>query len=109
MDTARVDAGGLQLPADEPRMREVFSHLTEEGKATFLNGFLEALFQSRALSDLRPLQNFVNAWYRTLLFVERPTFREAVVWADNLKVTRKTGHDAKDARALLDLPESSER
>ncbi len=69
------------LPLPKPDVRKVFANLTPEGAKDFAQEILEALEKSRDQRDLRAVVEVVEAWHRTLLFVEdHPAFMDA--WAD---------------------------
>jgi hypothetical protein len=90
----------LRLPPRLERANEVFANLTPAGRASFISEFLQALYESRSTDNLRPLQDVVEAWYRTLVARSSPEYKAGVEWA------RKNDPSADD---LLDAQELIER
>ncbi|HYP22942.1 MAG TPA: DUF6247 family protein [Actinomycetota bacterium] len=68
----------LGLPSEA---REVFDRLTTEGARAFSRDIVQALLEAQARGNLRPVRDVVDAWYRTLQFVQQPHHDEAVAWA----------------------------
>jgi Family of unknown function (DUF6247) len=68
----------LSLP---PQAGEVLSELTEAGRQRFIAEILEALQASSRTNDLRPVQDVVLAWYRSMRAVQSPTYEAGVQWA----------------------------
>lgn len=69
----------IHLPdADDDRVTQVFSELNARGASRFSQEIVAALIESRQKSDLRPLQDAVEAWYRSLLFIRDQHFLESV-------------------------------
>ncbi|MGH2695607.1 MAG: hypothetical protein ACRDIW_01300 [Actinomycetota bacterium] len=58
------------MPDTEKQMRAVFTKLNEDGAREFADEIISATFAIRDQGDLRPLTDTIEAWYRTLLFVE---------------------------------------
>jgi hypothetical protein len=71
----------LRLPAHMERVSEVFASLTPDGRTQFISEFVEALFEARQTDNLRPLQDVVEGWYRTLVASRSPDYEAAVTWA----------------------------
>jgi hypothetical protein len=90
----------LRLPARLERVSEVFASLAPDGKAKFIEEFVEALFEARQTDNLRPLQDVVEGWYRTLVANRSPDYEAAVTWA---------GENEPVAEDLLDLEQLRER
>jgi hypothetical protein len=82
------------------RVSEVFASLTPDGQTQFISEFVEALFEARQTDNLRPLQDVVEAWYRTLVASRSPEYEAAVAWA---------AEDEPAAKDLLDLQQLRER
>jgi len=57
---------------------EIARSLTEEGIHNFLTEIVGALARARNEGDLRPVNLVIEAWYRTLLFVQTPGFIQDV-------------------------------
>jgi hypothetical protein len=58
----------LELP-DAERISAVEAALTEEGSRAFLLELLRSLTQAQAMGNMRPIQDTIDAWYRTLVFI----------------------------------------
>jgi hypothetical protein len=68
----------LELP---PEAGEVLNELTESGRQRFIAEILDALQASRKANDLRPVQDVIVAWYRSMLAVRSPTYEAGIEWA----------------------------
>jgi hypothetical protein len=90
----------LRLPARPERVSEVFASLGPDGKTQFISELVEALFEARQTDNLRPLQDVVEGWYRTLVANRSPDYEAAVAWA---------GEHEPAAEDLLDLQQLRER
>lgn len=77
MTTALVAPSQLRLPMPE-QMNAVLPHLSPEGTSAFLHEVLTALQAAQANNDLRPVQEVVEAWFRTLLLRQHPEHPEAI-------------------------------
>lgn len=75
----------LRLPADLATLQDVFSELTEVGAKRFAAELLDALEKGRVKGDLAPVAEVVEVWFRTLAFVRRQGFEEAVREAEELE------------------------
>jgi hypothetical protein len=71
----------LWLPARLERASEVFASLTPKGQAAFISEFVEALYAARSTDNLRPLQDVVEKWYRTLVARRSPDYEAGIAWA----------------------------
>lgn len=76
-------ATDFQLP-EERMLEEVFGALSEEGAKEFSGEIVRAIGIARSTGDLRPVQNVLLAWFRTLRFVRKPGFAESLAQADGL-------------------------
>lgn len=57
-------------------------HLSESGRAQFNREIVHALVQAKKTNDLRPVQEVIDAWFRTWLFVADPGFTRALASLD---------------------------
>jgi hypothetical protein len=71
----------LWLPSRLERANEVFASLTPSGRARFISEFVEALYVARSTDNLRPLQDVVEKWYRTLVARRSPDYEAGIAWA----------------------------
>jgi hypothetical protein len=90
----------LWLPARLDRASEIFASLTPDGKTQFISEFVTALYEARKTDNLRPLQDVVEGWYRTLVANRSPEYEAGIAWASE--------HEPSSDE-LLDLPELRER
>lgn len=60
----------------ERQAAEVADALTPEGTKEFAHQVMEAIDHSRDSGNLRPLNNVIESWYRTLVFMSREGFLE---------------------------------
>lgn len=90
----------LWLPARLDRASEVFASLTPDGRTQFISEFVGALYEARRTDNLRPLQDVVEGWYRTLVASRSPDYQAGVAWARD--------HEPSPDD-LLDLQELRER
>lgn len=75
-----MPARRLRAPEDlalTDTIAEVFAALSDEGAKDFANEIVHALLQARADGDLSPINDSINKWYRTLLFVQRKGFLDS--------------------------------
>jgi len=72
LEPANLD---LPLPAQLEAVRPA---LSENGAKLFLEQLLDAIAQAKETNDLRPVQEVIEAWYRSLLFVQAPGHEEAM-------------------------------
>jgi Family of unknown function (DUF6247) len=93
-------AAELWLPARLERASEIFASLPPDGQTKFIGEFVEALYEARRTDNLRPLQDVVEGWYRTLVASRSPDYEAGVAWA---------GDHEPSPDDLLDLPELRER
>lgn len=69
----------LELPPEADRAYEELSpYLTNEGREAFLRELIHALVVSHAENNLRPVQDVIAAWYRTLLLRSDPNYEENI-------------------------------
>lgn len=82
----------LELPADEEallaaiqqllhgdsKFSEFAQMLTDKGVRAFAGELVSALVQAKRENDLRPVQDVIEAWYRTSLFIRDPGFLKAL-------------------------------
>lgn len=68
----------LELP---PEVGRVLESLTSPGRAQFIQEVTAAIVQGQRDNNLRPLQDVILAWYRTLLARQSTTFQRNVRWA----------------------------
>lgn len=61
---------------DEEFAMEVASNLNPREWATFMKDVLDSVRQSHAEGDLRILNDTLEAWVRTFLFMGRPEFQD---------------------------------
>lgn len=59
------------------RGKEVVAHLKPEGIQLFVREIVAAVYVSQQTGDLRPLQDVIEAWYRSLRFIRDPGFLKA--------------------------------
>jgi hypothetical protein len=71
----------LWLPARLERANEVFASLDAPSQAQFISELVQALYEARRTDNLRPLQDVIEAWYRTLVARRSPDYEAAVAWA----------------------------
>jgi len=71
-------AAELDLP---PEVADVFAELTPAGRQQFTSEIMQAFVAARNTDDLRPLQDVIQAWYRTLLARRSPDYEAALEWA----------------------------
>ncbi len=62
---------------------------------------LEAIESAHADGNLRPLQDVIHAWYRTLLFVRDPGYDEAVNQARQISVKSEKTYSAEELSEAL--------
>lgn len=99
----------LRLPADvwavleHFKTEEVLENLSEQGERNFQTELLEALRESITDNDLRPLQETLESWYRTLVVLRDPTFGPKFEWAQQNPPDPKLGRDPKELRKELGL------
>jgi hypothetical protein len=65
---------------DEAMLATILGNLSEEAGREFARQVLGALNRARSEGDLRPINEVVESWYRTLLFRGRPKFDD--LWAE---------------------------
>jgi hypothetical protein len=91
--------GQLELP---PQASEVFAELQEPGRQMFVLEIVDALQKSRRANDLRPVQDVVLTWYRTLTAKQSPRFEASVEWAlsggEGEELTAEEFHDRYASR-----------
>lgn len=61
--------------------------------------FLAAVDRSRTQEDLRPLDDIVQSWFRSLMFMSRPRFEALWVEAQGTDGPRLTLEDIRERRA----------
>jgi hypothetical protein len=86
----------LGLP---PEAVEVFSHLTEHGASIFSQEIVQALMKAQRRGNLRPVRDVVEAWYRTLILRQDPSYEENVDWAKRSRP--KKGRTLEGFKATL--------
>jgi hypothetical protein len=91
----------IDLPADEQKIDEVFSGLNSDGARAFVNEIIEAVQQAHDLGDLRPVQNVIEAWYRSLLFARDPDFPSALEAARDAEPGHARIYSAEELREAL--------
>jgi hypothetical protein len=82
---------------------EVLANLSPQGEQLFRTEVLEAIRKSITSNDLRPIQEVLEAWYRTLVLIKDPAFSKKVQWALDNPPKREAGRDAKDFRREIGL------
>lgn len=92
-----LTASDLGMP---PQAAEVLSALTIDGSQAFSQQIVQALIKAQMKNDLRPVRDVVEAWYRTLLFVNDEGHDRAVAAAE--KMTGKKAKPLADLVAELD-------
>ena len=81
MGTPRVEsARDLDLPE---KMDEVFSALSDEGKAEYINEFNAALVEAKETNNFYSVQHVVNAWWVSSLFLTHERIDKALDAAAN--------------------------
>lgn len=102
----------LQFPADEAslidairsvlhgdsKFQEFSQMLTDKGVREFAGELVEAVIQAKHANDLRPIQDVIEAWYRTSLFIRDPGFLKAVAEDDDEELISR-----EERRRLLGL------
>ncbi len=86
---------------DHFKTDEVRQHLNPKGARIFQLEVLEALHQSIDTNDLRPVQEVLEAWYRTLIVLKDPGFARSYNWALKHPPNKKSGRDVKHLRHEL--------
>ena len=101
--------GDMKLPDDvwavleHFKTEEVWDNLSPQGERDFQTEVLEALRVSIAGNDLRPLQETLESWYRTLIVLKDPSFGPKFEWATKNPPDPKAGRSLKDFRKSLGL------
>jgi len=71
----------LWLPSRLERADEVFASLSPSGRTRFISEFVQALYEARSTDNLRPLQDVVETWYRTLVARRSLGYEAGIAWA----------------------------
>jgi hypothetical protein len=99
----KITPAELWLPARLERVNEVFASLTPSGQAQFISEFFEALYEARRTDNLRPLQDVVEAWYRTLVARGSPNYEEGIAWARDHEPSPDDLVDVQELRERLGI------
>jgi hypothetical protein len=91
----------LELPARLDRVNKVFASLDARGRARFIGEFMQALYDARSTDNLRPLQDVVEAWYRTLVARGSPDYEAGIAWARGHKPSPDEALNVEELRARL--------
>lgn len=91
----------LELPAHLERVNKVFASLDEHGRARFIGEFMKALYEARSTDNLRPLQDVVEAWYRTLVALGSEDYEAGIAWAREHTPSPDEAVDLEELRARL--------
>jgi hypothetical protein len=91
----------LELPARLDWVNKVFANLDESGRARFIGEFMRALYDARRTDNLRPLQDVVEAWYRTLVARGSTNYEAGIAWAQKQKPRSDEGLDVEELRTRL--------
>ena len=91
------------MPARLERANEVFASLTARGRAKFISEFVEALYEARSTDNLRPLQDVVEAWYRTLVARRSPDYEAGIAWAREHEPSPDDLVDVQELRERLGI------
>lgn len=91
----------LELPAPE-QVHAVMDRLTPEGAVKFVGELMAALEAARTQNDLRPVQEVTEAWYRTLLFVNKYEGEAPLIAVVTQNLDEPIG-DAADLKSQLGL------
>ena len=67
-----------QLLHGDPKFSEFAQMLTDKGVRGFAGELVSALVQAKHENDLRPVQEVIESWYRTSLFIREPGFLKAL-------------------------------
>lgn len=92
----------LELPAPD-QVAAVMARLTPEGAIQFVGELMAALEAARTQNDLRPVQEVAEAWYRSLLFVNKYDGAEPLVAAVTKSLDDEPIKDAADLKSRLGL------
>jgi Family of unknown function (DUF6247) len=93
----------LWLPARLERAAEVFASLDARSQAQFISEFLQALYEARRTDNLRPLQDVIEAWYRTLVARRSPDYEAAIAWAREHEPSPDDLMDAQQLRERMGI------
>lgn len=75
----------LEIPPEARQtFRDIFPHLTDEGKEHLVNEIMEAVERAQQENNLRPLQETIEAWYNTMIVMGDKGF------GPNLKRARRS-------------------
>jgi hypothetical protein len=74
--------GRLKYLAIDNDVVDVIVHaLRPDVAQEFLNELLAAIAQAKNSDDVTPINDVIEAWYRTMLFVKKPGFKDALAKA----------------------------
>jgi hypothetical protein len=93
----------LWLPARLERANELFASLTPSGQAQFISEFVQALYEARRTDNLRPLQDVVEAWYRTLVARRSPDYEAGIAWARDHEPSSDDLVDVQELRERMGI------
>jgi hypothetical protein len=82
---------------------EVEANLTGQRARDFQTEMLEALRESIANNDLRPLQKSLESWYRTVVVLKDPSFGAKLDWALKNPPDPKVRRDLKELKREIGL------
>jgi hypothetical protein len=93
----------LWLPPRLERANEVFASLSPSGRARFISEFVQALYEARSTDNLRPLQDVVETWYRTLVARRSPDYEAGIAWAREHEPSRDDLVDVQELRGRMGI------
>ena len=67
-----------QLLHGDSKFSEFAQMLTDKGVREFAGELVAALVQAKHDNDLRPVQEVIESWYRTSLFIKEPGFLKSL-------------------------------
>lgn len=99
--------GDLEIPeATAAVLDELSGLLTDGERRSFMRQIVDALMEARRRDDLRPVQDVVESWHRTLLFRASPGHDEAMA---EEPLGPPEGYTYEQARLLLGLVQPQTR
>ncbi len=97
----REPEGLFEPDFQDARVDEIAENLSPDGSREFFRQIFQAVAQSRREGDLRYLNEVLESWYRTMIFVSTPGFREKIDLARTDPGPRLTVKDIRNRRAAL--------
>jgi hypothetical protein len=84
-----------------PEAGAVLGHLTDAGRRHFIEDIVGALVTAQEGDDLRPVNDVIQAWYRTMQVRQSPGYEDAVKRSSQAPIN--CGLTVEDVRARLAL------